>query len=365
MVTSAFPATVEAITPEWLTSALRAGGHLGDASITSIQSEPVGLGVGLLCRLHRLSLSYDGAVEGAPRSLIAKLPTTDRQTRDLVSIFRFYEREVRFYEEICESIELGCARRYHSNYDATSGDFILLIEDLSNLRLGDQLVGASVADATLAVGELAKLHAAWWQSPRLTELAWMPVVNDPINKAGLALYPQAWTAFIERFGSKLDPRLIPIGEKLGAEANNILDRFSGGPATVCHGDFRLDNLFFHDGQGELPLTVIDWQIAIRSTGTYDVGYMMSQSVNVDVRRAHERDILKLYHEALTARGVQGYSFDQCLEDYRWALLFCFAYPVMGGGLTDLTNERGYALAETMMNRSATAILDWDAGALIV
>lgn len=364
MVTSAFPSTIEAITPEWLTGALRAGGHLGDASVVSIQTEPVGQGVGLLCRLYRLTLGYSSASERAPASLIAKLPTADPQTRGMVGLFRFYEREVRFYEDVAEGLELSTPRRFYSNFDPASGDFILLIEDLSNIRIGDQLAGASVEDAKLAVSELAKLHGSWWQSPRLAHLSWMPVLNDQVNKMGLALYPQAWGIFMERFGAKLDPRLVPIGEKLGAKVNDILDLLTDRPATVCHGDFRLDNLFFGDDQSSEPLTVIDWQISIRSVGTYDVGYMMSQSVNVEDRRTHERDILKLYHDALTERGVQDYSFDQCLEDYRWALLFCFAYPVMGGGLGDLSNERGFALAQAMMERSATAILDWDAGALI-
>ena len=364
MVASAFPATVEAITPEWLTSALRAGGHLGHASVSSVQAEPVGQGVGILCRLYRLTLGYEGAADGAPASLIAKLPTADPQTRGMVALFRFYEREVRFYEDVAEGLELCTPRRFYSNFDAATGDFILLIEDLSSIRIGDQLAGASVEDAKMAVSELAKLHAAWWQSPRLEQVSWMPVLNDQANKMGLALYPQAWGIFMERFGSKLDPRLVPIGERLGTKVNDILDLFASRPATVCHGDFRLDNLFFHDGQGDKVLTVIDWQIASRATGTYDVGYMMSQSINVEDRRQHERKILKLYHDALIERGGQGYSFDQCLEDYRWALLFCFVYPVMAGGLGNLSNERGYALAQTMMERSATAILDWDAGALI-
>jgi aminoglycoside/choline kinase family phosphotransferase len=364
MATSAFPSTIEAITPAWLTSTLRAGGHLGDAAVTSIDAEPVGQGVGILCRLYRLTLGYKGDAGDAPRSLVAKLPTADPQTRGMVSLFRFYEREVRFYQEIAERVELGTPRCYACAFDPASGDFILLLEDLSRIRLGDQLAGATVDEAKLAVHELAKLHAAWWQNPRLHAFDWMPMANDQVNKMGLTLYPQAWGVFMERFGAKLDPRMIPIGQKLGAKVNDILDRFATRPLTICHGDFRLDNLFFHDSGSERPLTAIDWQITIRSTGTYDVGYMMSQSINVEDRRAYEREILTLYHDALVERGVTGYSFDQCLEDYRWTLLFCFAYPVMGGGLGDLSNERGYALAETMMQRSASAILDWDAGSLI-
>jgi hypothetical protein len=75
-------------------------------------------------------------------------------------------------------------------------------------------------------------------------------------------------------------------------------------------------------------------------------------------------LLKLYHDLLVDGGVTGYSYDDMLEHYRWTVLFCFAYPVMGGGLGDLSNERGYQLATTMMNRSAAAIIDWQAGSLL-
>jgi hypothetical protein len=62
--------------------------------------------------------------------------------------------------------------------------------------------------------------------------------------------------------------------------------------------------------------------------------------------------------------VRGYSFEQCLADYRRAVLFCFVYPVMAGGLGDLSNARGHALAGAMAERSAAAILDWGALALL-
>lgn len=375
MVATTIPLTPDALTPEWLTGALHSTGQIGDATVTSVETQPVGQGVGILCQLARVMLRYDdttaaaqrpqpGAPKEPPRTLIAKLPTGDEQTRGMVRLFRFYEREVRFYDEVADRVEMRTPRTYFSAFDSASGDFILLLEDLAAARLGDQLASCSMADAELAMSELAKLHAAWWESPRLAELDWMPVVNDPVNKAGLALYPHAWPVFMERFGSALPERILTAGQQLGARAGEILDRLASGPRTVCHGDFRLDNLFFGDLGGQAPLAVIDWQIASRATGTYDVGYFMSQSLDTEVRRAHEMEILKRYHGMLTERGVQGYSFDQCLNDYRWTLLFCFVYPVMAGGLGDLSNERGHALARAMTERSATAILDWKADELL-
>lgn len=364
MTMTSIPQTVEALTPSWLTAALRQGDYIDDATVTGVQAETVGVGVGILCLLTRLTLQYDHPVPGAPATLIAKIPSPDPQTRGLANVFRFYEREVRFYRDLAADVSLPTPHCYFSALDEGSGDFVLLLEDLGAARLGDQLAGCSADDAKLAIVELAKMHAAWWNHPRLDSLTWMPVTSDPLNKAGMMLYPTAWPLFVERLGAQCPPEVLRIGEKLQPHFNAMLDLFSEGPRTLLHGDYRLDNLFFATKPGDVPLRVIDWQIAMRGIGTYDVGYLMSQSLDVEVRRAHEMEILRLYHTTLSENGVGDYSFDDCLHHYRWTVLGCFVYPVMGGGLADLANARGLALVTAMMERSASAIMDWKAGELL-
>ncbi len=364
MTATTIPQTVEALTPAWLTAALQGSGVIGDAAVTGVRTVTVGAGVGVLCLLTRLTLDYDRQVPGAPASVIAKLPSPDLQARGLAMAFRFYEREVQFYRELATEISLGAPRCYFSDIDAASGDFILLLEDLGAARIGDQLAGCSAEDATLAIVELAKSHAAWWNHPRLDSLPWMPMTGDPVNKVGMALYPMAWPSFLERLGDSCPPEVLRIGEQLQPHFNAMLDMFSTGPRTVLHGDYRLDNIFFAAQPDQAPLRVIDWQIAMRGIGTYDVGYFLSQSVDVEIRRAVEMDLLRQYHTTLVENGVRDYSFDDCLLHYRWTVLGCFVYPVMGGGLGDLANERGVALARAMTERSAAAILDWKAGELI-
>ena len=364
MTTAAIPTTFDALTPAWLTRALREGGRAGDVTVTSVAYEPVGQGVGILCQLARLTLAYEGEAPDAPRTLVAKMPSADPQTRAMVGVFRFYEREVRFYRDLAELVPLRTARCYFGEFDPASGDFILLLEDMAHSRLGDQLQGATLEEAEQIVREIARLHATWWNKPELEALDWMPVTDDPINKAGVAFYPQAWTIFMERVGHALPEDMQRIGERLGTQVGDILDRFNDGPRTLLHGDLRLDNMFFPSGPGDAPLALIDWQIAVRGAGTYDIAYFMSQSVDIELRRKHEMDLLRLYHGLLTEAGIGEYSFADVLEHYRWGVLFCFAYPVIGGGMGDLSNERGYQLATTMMNRSAAAILDWRAGDLL-
>lgn len=364
MSVMSLPAGPAGVTPAWLTEALRVGNHLDGQSVTAVTADPVGQGVGILCQLFRLTLTYDQPPPKAPRTLIAKLPSPQPETRQMVAAFHFYEREVSFYAELGGKVTLSTPKCYFHAFDAATGDFVLLLEDLGSARLGDQLAGCAPDDAKVVVAQLAAFHAEWWDSPRLAGLTWMPTASAPIQKAGMMLYPMAWPSFVERFGDTTPPELMRIGQELPARFDAILDRFGDTSRTICHGDYRLDNLFFAAQPSEPPLRVIDWQIAHRGVGAYDMAYFISQSLTVENRRASEMELLRMYHEVMTERGAANYSFDQLLADYRWATLFCFAYPVMGGGLGDLANARGMALGHAMMERSSAAILDWKAGDLL-
>ena len=86
----------------------------------------------------------------------------------MVGLFRFYEREVRFYEELASSLSIAVPRCYWSAYDQGSGDFVLLLEDLGVLRAADQLAPGSAHDARLVADLLVDLHARWWNDRSLS-----------------------------------------------------------------------------------------------------------------------------------------------------------------------------------------------------
>ena len=58
-------------------------------------------------------------------------------------------------------------------------------------------------------------------------------------------------------------------------------------------------------------------------------------------------------------GVTDYSFDECWRDYRHAIMFTLAYPIVGLGAPgfDLSNDRGMDLVLAMFERSTSAIAD--------
>ena len=117
MSAPAVPVTMDDITPEWLTAALRAGGKAGDCTVTAIEKVTIGQGVGILGELARLTPAYSTGGSTAPKTLIAKIPTADPGGRGIAEMLGFYEKEVRFYDEVGDRIGVRTAHSYFTGPD--------------------------------------------------------------------------------------------------------------------------------------------------------------------------------------------------------------------------------------------------------
>jgi len=359
------PDNPQGLSADMLTEALRRSGAIGSSRVTSFEAKVIGAGAGFMGELAQVTLQYDRPEDGAPRSLIAKFPAAAVENREVAMFFRFYEREVKFYEQIAEQVELRIPKCYFSHYNPETGSYVLLLEDLAPARVGDQLAGCAGDKAELCLSNLAKFHATWWESEALERLDWMPSIKDDwYIQAVEEGYGQAWEPFLAFFGDKISPALQDVAKRFGDHIRPLMTRFGSGPRTIIHGDYRLDNLFFGTPEGGDPLAVIDWQISSRGRGVFDVAYFTSGTMPPAERKGAEQDLLRMYHGILTKRGVAGYSFDDCWQDYRRSLLFCLVYAVIGIGSLDLANERGVELFTTIAQRTFAAIEDLKAYELI-
>jgi len=362
MTDSELPLTSDEITAEWLNRALSDAGVLNGATIGSFEREVIGGDVGFVGELSRITLRYDEPVAGVPVSLIAKLPTQIEAVRNISLAFGFYEREVRFYQDLAEHIGVRTPRCYLSAMEPASGRFVLLLEDLAPGRGGDQLASCALDEAKLILGEVAKLHAQWWNSPRFAEFPWLPTIDDPLLTQVLSVvYQQSWPFFVEQFAGQLPDAIFDIGERFGKSFTTLVDSLKPRPSTLVHTDFRLDNMFFDLADGS-PFALIDWQLVQRGLGTGDVAYFLAGNFPIDIRRGHQTDLLHIYHDALLSHGVTDYDFEECLEDYRRAALFMMIFLVTGREQVDMNayGDRAQTLIDTMMERYTTAILDLDA-----
>lgn len=365
----AVPVVTEDASPDYVTDVLRDAGVIGEAtSVVDVGHERIGEGVGLMCTLARLTLGYDGPADEAPSSVILKVPSNLPENRAVGDHFGFYEREGRFYQDVAESLVVCTPRCFGNHIDVDRNEFALLLEDFGGRTMVSQVDGMDVDRATQALEALALVHAQWWNAPALHRLSWMPRAIDPgIISAGES-YRQAWPRFVDIFGDLLPDGAVELGERIGPswEATQTA-LFERTPTTLCHGDFRSDNLMFDDAASATDrVGVLDWQISYRSGGIGDVCYLATQSMTVEQRRAHERECLAAWHERVcSALGHRpDYTVEQAWDDYRACTGNMTVYGVVSGGSLDPANERGLQLVTEMVTRSFTAALDLDAAGLI-
>jgi hypothetical protein len=364
------PAVTEDASADFLTDALRSTGTIdADTSVTEVEHARIGEGVGLMCNLARLTLRYAGTAQGAPSSVILKVPSNLPENRGIGDHFGFYEREGRFYAELSESLPVRTPHCYYNHIDVEANEFALLIEDFAGRTMVSQVTGIGFERAAEAVKALALVHAEWWSSPQLETLTWMPRAIDPgIISAG-AEYRRVWDHFVELFADRMPDGAIALGERIGPSWEAVQTAlYEQMPVTLCHGDFRADNLMFDDSTtGRDHVGVLDWQISYRAGGVSDVCYLTTQSMTVEGRRAHERDLVDIWYDSVcSALGAppDGYSAEQAWADYRATTGNLTVYGVVGGGGLDPSNERGLELITDMAERSFVAALDLDAASFI-
>ena len=345
-----FPTTAAALTAEWLGTAL-------GTRVTGFDVEPIGVGYGLVCDLVRVRMTHDG---DGPASIIAKFPSASEENRFVALVLNMYGRETRFYRELAGDTPLSAPRCHAVERDADADDFVLLLEDLEGGRVVDQIDGIGRADAELAIDQLARLHACWWNHPGLESVP--RLCDSPYPEAVAAAFAGAWEPIQQVCAGLVTPAVKALGDRFVDVIPVLMGQLSEPPWTLSHGDYRLDNLFFSDDPNR-PLVVIDWQLYDRSRGPRDLSYLLSQSMEPTMRAGCERALVERYVAALATNGVADYDVEPAWADYRLATLFDFVYPVIAGGTLNLANDRAVELARTIFGRFVAAFEHLDCAML--
>jgi aminoglycoside/choline kinase family phosphotransferase len=354
------PATTRSITADWLTETLHRTGHLEMAAeVATVVHEPIA-GVGLLSEVARLHLTYVAGSAG-PNTLIAKSAVGAPENRQMAMAVGCYEREVRFYEEIAPRLGVRVPGCLAADLDGETGEFVLLLEDLTDVSAGDQLTGASLEQARVAVDQLASFHALWWDSPELApggRLSWVPTLDSALNLAGCPVIRGCWEPFVARYGDRIGPEGVALGGWVQEHCEEIYRRAADGPVTVVHNDFRMDNLLFDPLDPSRPegFAVVDWQLMVATSGISDVEYFLTASLPIAMRRATESELFERYIGRLAALGVN-VDRDALWARYRLSTLCYLPYAIVMGGGMDVGGARGRALANRTVDCFFAAAVD--------
>jgi Phosphotransferase enzyme family len=346
------------VTPAFLTVALRAAGWIGDAAVTDMVVSTIGAGQMGICA--RYDLTFDREVDGAPRRIVGKFAAEDDAARAFMASSG-YPNELCFYRHFAARVTIRAPRCAYAAID-DDGWFTLLLEDLAPLEPGDQLRGCTVAQVEAAVLQLVGLHAPFWDSPELEEHACFVghELADPTMLAeGLkAVVP----GFIERYGHAFAPEEVDFYDRLATSARGWIEARPRSRSLV-HSDYRPDNLLFGTDPVAPAVAAVDWQGFGRGCALSDVSFLVGNSLTADDRRAHEERVVREYHAALEAAGIDGYSFAECWDDYGRSLLGALLTTIFGA-MYGARTERGDEMFVVMGGRHARQILDLRADRLL-
>ncbi|MEM9226871.1 MAG: oxidoreductase family protein [Verrucomicrobiota bacterium] len=354
------PKTIDDIDVGWLTAALCENGFLeADNKVVSFERKILGEARGFLSCVAHYCLSFDNDPgPEAPSSLVVKIETDSEAYREISQNLHAFEREIKFYQTVAPEAPIRLAKTYATVCQPPN--YAIVMEDLSHCTPGDQLIGMPYQQVEKLAAQLAQFQAKYWENELLAALDWMPTDNEVELH-----FQEHWPSFVEHYGEMIGPAAVTAGERMAPHMRWIHDELQRAPKTVMHFDLREDNMLFGPIDTEDEFIIVDWQLTIRGCGAYDVARIMSGSETPEQRRGHQVEICKVWHEALLAHGVTGYSFEDALYHFKLSVMATCANPVNFHKAV-LTKPEGRTplLMKALSTRCFDAVLELDATELL-
>lgn len=255
-----------------------------------------------------------------------------------------------FYNEVADSLSIRVPKPHVALVAPEGAPFVLLIEEITDARMVDQIEGASLADAEALIATLARFHGSFWDNDLLRSLTWLPPMNNDLYKGAGMLVEANWPGFVEQWSDRLPDDMIAACETLTPRYGEMTDFVASlGPQTFAHTDPRADNVLFVGDE----VVLLDYQLATRHLGAWDLAYFISQSLTAENRRSWQGQLTELYLAELGEHGVSGYGADELETHMRYCLMHQ-AWSQIAVSNLDPGNERGRVLLEAMLTRSFDA-----------
>jgi aminoglycoside/choline kinase family phosphotransferase len=272
----------------------------------------------------RLRIAYADPDSTArlPETVFIKIAPRGITQRVFVDLARLGRTEVAFYNQIRPTVPVRAPAVYVAKSAGHGADFVLLLEDLAaaGFRVSDVRRGCGVEDARAVMAELAKLHAAFWESPRFaSDLHWIRSRENSRRSMG-------WERFVssqllklaeKKFGPEMPREFARACVLVRTRRDQLEDLWAQGPRTLIHGDPHLGNLFFDANR----VGFLDWQVIQHAPGMKDISYFLCNSLRSELRREHEKNLIRHYLETLTTLGVRALQFEEAWEQHRLFALY--------------------------------------------
>lgn len=322
--------------PQWMTDALRYAELLHEnQSVIEVQHQR--LSGGFMANTYLLTIRYSNNTVKAPSLIVAKFPSSNKDSRQAGKEMAAYEREVRFYQEISPRLSMRIPKFYYGDFDPETANFTLLMEYLGDTQV---LTGktASPEQVKRCARQLAALHADTWNDESLFDKQWIPNYRDADYISKLEQWScKGWEIMKVIDGVYKPDCFLDVGEKVLKSYQSMKisvdDRF-----CMIHCDYRMANILHRH---EKESIAVDWQTLHIGNPGFDTFYYINSSYGSKISADQKFEVLREYHNSLIDKGVSNYSWDDCVEDYNtgafYAALMVMSTVYGVGGTTELSD----------------------------
>jgi aminoglycoside phosphotransferase (APT) family kinase protein len=302
----------------------------------------------------RLAVDAAGARAGLPDTLFVKITPAKLGTRLFTSLLDLGASEVDFYRVLGGALPVKAPRVFCARRAGRGGRFVLLLEDLaaSGCRFTSSADPISLAEARAVVTTLGRLHAAFWESPRLAgDLAWLrSAANNPQRRLEWWISARSNGPALAKFGDLVPEEIRANAHRIHAHRQLLEAHWARAPRTLIHGDPHAGNLYFDGDEAGF----FDWQVVQVGPGLRDVSYFLVNSLDTELRRARERELLDLYLATLAEGGVGGLEPADAWEQHRVFALYTWIAVSVTAATAGLQERR---IVRRAVERTGSALRD--------
>jgi hypothetical protein len=348
------PVTLDEITPDWMTAALRT--RAPGVTVKDLSVEGMIRGTCTKVR-YRLELDEAGRRAGIGETVMLKggFETHSPDWYDM------HEKEVRWYRDVLPVLSLRSPACWFADCDPARPQGLVVMEDLTRrgVTFCSGLAPHSFEAVARRLSALAEYHARTWASSEIEpggRFAWVEaIVPKAAHSLDTKFQDEVWNSYIASpRGAAVSTRfhdrawLVGALAKLGAYQATL-------PHAILHADTHPGNLYVEaDGTpgffDSLPH---------RAPPMLELAYHMTCAIDVADRRRWEGPLIQHYLEALASHGVAAPAFDDAYRQF--GLFLAYAYFVF---IINASIFQPEAVNTAYTARISQAMLDHDTMGLL-
>ena len=291
---------MEDISPKWLSEVL-------GLSVHSLQPGKLAGGIAITSELAAFNLESTAG----PISVVVKL------RRPGWKMDALYTREIRFYKELASDLGDLVPTCHHIDSNDETGDFVIVLEDLSAADPGHELEGLTLKQGMAVANALGTYHGKMWRDERAAQWPHKTFTQEDGQRIN-ERFAKQWPLLVNQGKYEIPAGLFEIVPHIAKRLPIALQKMSQGARTLIHSDVHAENLLLDDER----VIFIDWQNAAFANASVDLAGLIL-CCDSAVQESHWRKILTSWQERVLAYGVELSEVNSAINTVPQAIVWSF------------------------------------------